>query len=324
MEKLKYLLLGFVFLATSEMCKAQQPAQYSMHMLNKYAYNNAYNGLDESLSITGVFRKQWVGFSGSPLNVNFNAHLPIEYISSGVGLGVEYDVIGAYKNLSIRGSYSYILNVGKRGKLSFGVAGRFLQKNLDGAKLLTPDGSYGSGINHNDPVVPISNESGMSFSLDAGIYFKHDLFEIGVSAINLTQPTLNFATDASVTYNRAYFLSATGNIKLTENFYLHPSMLLKTDFIKFQPEIAVILKWNNNIFGGVAFRGYDKSATDAFIFILGMHITKNITLAYSYDLSIGSLQSYNSGSHEVVLNYNLNKKIGKEIPSKVIYNPRFL
>ena len=89
---------------------AQQPAQYSLFMLNKYAYNNAYNGLDQSLSITGVFRKQWTTFPGSPLNFNFTAHLPLEMISSGVGFGVEYDALGAYTNITVRGSYSYILD----------------------------------------------------------------------------------------------------------------------------------------------------------------------------------------------------------------------
>jgi type IX secretion system PorP/SprF family membrane protein len=324
MINLKCFLIGFVFLVTADLSWAQQPAQYSLFMLNKYAYNNAYNGLDESLSITGVFRKQWLGFAGTPLNVNFNAHLPVEFINSGIGIGMEYDVIGAYKNLSVRGSYSYILNIGKKSKLSIGLSGRLLQKNLDGTQLLTPEGTYESGINHNDPNVPFSNETGMTFSMDAGLYFKHDLFEVGFSAINLTQPTLNFATDSRVTYNRAYLFSAGCNIKLSDKFDLHPSFLLKTDLIKFQPEIAVLLKWNDIVFGGVAFRGYDNNSTDAFVFILGIHMTENLTLAYSYDLSIGSLQSYNSGSHEIMLNYNLNKKIGKEIPSKVIYNPRFL
>lgn len=324
MKKLTYLLFSCFLWGFSTSSWAQQPAQYSLYMLNKYAYNSAYNGLDESLSITGVFRKQWTNFAGSPLNVNFNAHLPLEFISSGVGIGMEYDVIGAYKNLTIRGSYSYILDLGKSGKLSIGAAGRLLQKNLDGTKLLTPGGNYEQGIDHRDPHVPIANESGMSFSLDAAVYYKHKFFEIGLAGINLTQPTIQMATDASVTYNRAYFLTLAGNIKLSNKFDLHPSFLLKTDFVKFQPEIAVLLKWNNNIFGGVAFRGYDQFSTDALVFVVGMQITKNIMLAYSYDLSIGSLQSYNSGSHEVVLNYNLNKKIGKEIPSKIIYNPRFL
>ena len=115
---------------------AQQPAQYTMYMLNQYNYNSAYNGLDESLSMTGVFRKQWVSFPGSPIHFNVNAHMPIEFISSGVGLAVEYDVIGAYENISVKGSYSYIFNVGNEGKLSVGLAGRYLQKALDGTKTL--------------------------------------------------------------------------------------------------------------------------------------------------------------------------------------------
>jgi type IX secretion system PorP/SprF family membrane protein len=324
MNKYNLVLLSFLIAVFSSKSFAQQPAQYSLFMLNKYHYNPAYNGLDESLSLTSVFRKQWVGLTGAPLNVSFNAHLPIEYLSSGVGLGFEYDVIGAYKNLSVRASYSYIVDFGDKGKLSLGMAGRFLQKNLDGSRLLTPQGDYESGINHNDPIVPIVNETGSSFSFDVAAYYKHAFFEIGIAAINLTQPTLQLATEAQVTYNRAYFLNASGTIKLNNFFDLQPSFLLKTDFVKFQPELALLLKWNDNVFGGVAFRGFDALSSDAVVFIAGMHITPNLMLAYSYDLSIGSLNSYNSGSHEVVLNYNLNKKIGKEIPSKIIFNPRFL
>ncbi len=319
----KYLASFAIVFLMASVVYAQQPAQYSLFMLNKYHYNNAYNGLDESLSLTGVFRKQWVGFKGTPLNVNFNAHMPIEFLSSGVGLGMEYDAIGAYKNLSVRASYSYLLKLGE-GTLSLGAAGRLLQKSLDGSKLLTPDGSYELGVNHNDAHVPTGNESGLSFSLDAGIYYKHKKFELGISAINLTQPTLDMATDISVTYTRAFFFTAAYNWQINEKFSLHPHLLIKTDFIKVQPEIAAILKYNNNIFGGLAFRGYDANSIDALVILAGMQITPNIMLAYSYDISIGSLQSFNSGSHEVVLNYNLNKKIGKEIPAKVIYNPRFL
>lgn len=315
------LLLGGLLSTTTQ---AQQPAQYSLFMLNKYAYNNAYNGLDNSLSITGVFRKQWVNFPGSPLSLNFNAHMPIEMISSGVGIGVEYDVLGAYSNLALRGSYSYIIDLKEAGRLSIGLAARMIQKELDGSRLLTPDGIYELGINHNDPNVPVARVTGLSFSMDAAVYYQHEWLEIGVASINLTQPSLQLATDASVLYNRAYFFTATGKIPINRDFTIKPSLLAKTDFVKFQPELAVILDWKDNIFGGVAFRGYSSPNNDAVIFLAGVKWNDNFTLAYAYDLSIGSLQGFNSGSHEVVLNYNLNKKIGKEIPSKVIYNPRFL
>ncbi len=83
---IRYTLISILVLVFCTSSKAQQPAQFSLFMLNKYAYNNAYNGLDESLSITGVFRKQWLGFTGTPLNINFNAHLPVEFINRGVGI----------------------------------------------------------------------------------------------------------------------------------------------------------------------------------------------------------------------------------------------
>ena len=318
------LLLILLIVSMFTTLYAQQPAQYSLFMLNKYAYNNAYNGLDQSLSITGVFRKQWVNFPGSPLNLNFNAHLPLEMISSGAGIGVEYDVIGAYSNLALRGSYSYIIDLKEAGRLSIGLAGRMIQKELDGSRLLTPNGIYELGVNHNDPNVPVARVTGMSFSMDAALYYQHDWFEIGIAAINLTQPSLQLANDASILYNRAYFLTATGNVPINRDFTIKPSLLVKSDFVKFQPELAVILDWRDNIFGGVAFRGYSDLNNDAVVFLAGVKWNNNFTLAYAYDLSIGSLQGFNSGSHEVVLNYNLNKKIGKEIPSKVIYNPRFL
>ncbi len=323
MEKIKYTIIILVSL-WSISSHAQQTAQYSMYMFNKYQYNNAYNGLDASLSMTGVFRKQWLGFDGTPISANFNAHLPLEYISSGIGLGVEYDVIGAYQNLSLKVSYSYILDLGE-GKLSLGIAGRFLQKSLDGSKLITPNGDYGQGVVlHRDPRLSSGRENGTNFSVDLGIYYKHPKFEVGLSTTHLTAPKLSLATDVGVVYNRTYFLTGAYNWQLTDKFLLQPNFLLKTDFVKFQPEIAAILKYDNNIFGGVAFRGYDTRSIDAVVFLAGMQITPNILLAYSYDWSIGSLQTFNNGSHELVLNYNLNKKIGKEIPAKVIYNPRFL
>lgn len=315
------LLLGLV---CSISLQAQQPAQYSLFMFNKYAYNNAYNGLDGSLSITGVFRKQWLNFPGSPLSLNFNAHLPLENISSGVGLGIEYDMLGAYGNLALRGSYSYMLDFKKSGRLSIGVAGRMIQKELDGRRLLTPSGIYESGINHNDPNVPTTRVSGLSFSMDVAVYYQHDWLEVGIAAINLTQPSLQLANDAKILYNRAYFFTASGKVRINQDFILKPSLLVKSDLIKFQPELAIVLDWKDKFFAGVAFRGYNGSSKDAVIFLAGVKWNANFTLAYAYDLSIGSLQGLNSGSHEVVLNYNLNKKIGKEIPSKVIYNPRFL
>ncbi|MCH2042644.1 MAG: PorP/SprF family type IX secretion system membrane protein [Saprospiraceae bacterium] len=307
---------------------AQQPAQYSTYMLNPYVYNPAYAGLDESLSMTGVFRKQWVSFPGTPTSVHFNAHMPIEYIRSGVGFAIEYDALGAEKNINLQASYNYIIDMGESGKLSIGASGAWLQKTLDGSILRAPDGNYeGNGIDHDDDLIPNAKMTASTFSASAGIMYKHRLFSVGVATNNLPAPTISLEAGnvAQIRYVRNYFLMGQFNWQINRDFSLHPSLLLKADFdSKLQGEISAIFKYKDNIFGGLAFRGYSNTTTDALVFLVGMKITKQFTLAYAYDLSVSRLSSFNSGSHEVVLNYNLGKKIGKEIPAKIIYNPRFL
>jgi len=306
---------------------AQQLPQYSMYMLNPYHYNVGYAGLDESLSATGVFRKQWLGFGDTPLNFNFNAHLPLEYLNSGVGVRMSYDESGFFSNTNVRASYNYILDFKDKGRLSFGVGFLWMQETLDGTNLRGPDGTYEGGriISHNDDLLPNSRITASAITADAGIYYQHPKFEVGLAATNLTEPTLDANSFLSnLVYNRTYILTGSYRWDINQDISLHPSLLLKTDFIKFQPEIGALFKYQDNFFGGLAFRGYNNLTSDAVVVIAGMQLNKNLMLAYSYDITTSSLRTFQSGSHEVVLNYNLRQKLGKEIPAKVIYNPRFL
>lgn len=328
MQLRNFLLIFPIVLLAFTRLFAQQPAQYSMYMLNPFHYHGAYAGLDESVSATGVFRKQWVNFPGSPLGFNFNTHLPLDYLRSGIGISMEHDVVGAYANTFARASYNYIVDFGEIGKLSIGGSFRFMQKSLDGSILRAPDGNYEGGLilGHNDNLIPQTKVSSSAFSADAGIYYKHRNFEAGLSAINLTAPTLRLdvGTLQEIKYLRNFLLSASYRWDINNDMSLHPSFLVKTDLIKIQPEYGLIFKYQDNFFGGASFRGYNKNTMDAVVLIAGLQINKNLMLAYSYDISISGLRTYNSGSHEIILNYNLRQPLGKEIPAKVIYNPRFL
>jgi hypothetical protein len=54
-----------------------------------------------------------------------------------------------------------------------------------------------------------------------------------------------------------------------------------------------------------------------------MRLNTDWTLAYAYDIGLSPLNNVQQGSHELVLKYNLNKKIGYPKALKVIHNPRF-
>jgi len=100
--------------------------------------------------------------------------------------------------------------------------------------------------------------------------------------------------------------------------------MLKSDLQETQVEISTLVKYNDNIFGGASFRGYNNNTIDAAAFLAGIKLSEKITLAYSYDLTLSSYNSVSTGSHEILINYNLNRKIGAGIPPRIIHNPRFL
>ena len=305
---------------------SQQLGQYTMYMLNKYRNNAAYAGLDNSLSATGVYRAQWIGLEGSPIMQNVNVHLPVYLIKGGVGLNVENITYGAEQNLSATLSYAFHKRVGDEGILSLGLGGGIYQQSLDGSILRTPGGTYEENIpiNHNDQLLTEGKVSGITPIFNAGVYFQTEKFEAGVSAMNLIEPKINLENNINFQLNRHYFLTMAYNWDISSTLSLQPSIMIKSDIIETQVEFSTIIQYNSNIFGGVAFRGYNQNTIDAAAFLAGIKLSEKITLAYSYDLTLSSYNSVSNGSHEILINYNLNKVIGAGVPPRIIHNPRFL
>ena len=319
----------FTFLALMcgvSLAFGQQPAQYSLFMMNKLNWNPAYAGLDNSLSATGVYRAQWTGLEGNPVTQNVNFHLPLYVLSSGIGVNLENDELGAERRTTGTVSYNYQLPVGRRGLLAIGLSAGMAQRTLDGARLRTPDGEYDipdAVIIHNDDLLPISQINAAAATFGAGLYYYSERFEAGFAARNLSEPTVNL--DAiSLQLKRAFFFNAGAHFDLGESLSLHPSLLVRSDLAQTQTDVAAILRYNDNIFGGASFRGYNSDNIDAVAIIAGFKLSDNITLAYAYDLTLSTLNQVSNGSHEVMINYNLNKRLGTGRPPKVIYNPRTL
>jgi len=294
-------------------------------MLNKYKVNLAYGGFDDYLSITGVFRKQWVALEGSPISQNLSVHLPWNYLNSGIGINIENDILGAEKNLAINMSYNYITQLSTESKLSIGIGGSLLQKTIDGTLLRAPDGIYeGSTLIHNDDYLPETKVSALAPDINFGIYYSMKRFQAGIAAMNLLESKLTYNLDAKteLKYLRNYTFLMSYNIGIGANFEVEPSVFLKSDVVQTQSDLSAVVTYDKKYFGGLSLRGYNNSSLDAVIILAGMKYKQNITVAYSYDLSLSTLKTVNKGSHEIVVNYNLNKDLGGEIPAKVIFNPR--
>ena len=319
----------FIWLAGFSL-SAQQAPQYSLFALNKYNFNPAYAGLDNSLSITGVYRKQWVSLPGSPSIQTVNAHLPVYRLNGGFGINIENEEQGPERTTSATASYNYWLPVGKQHLLTIGLSGGLLEKSLDGTRLRAPDGIYGddpNNLEHNDGSLPLTEIRAMAPIFNAGVYFQGQQFEVGLSVSNLTESQISLTggnANTKISLNRNYFLIFAGNYEIGSTFTLHPSLLIKSDLVEHQIELSALLKYNDNIFGGASFRGYNSNTVDAVAIIAGFKLNPKMTVAYAYDLTLSALKSVSNGSHEIMVNYNLNKAIGAGTPPDIIYNPRFL
>lgn len=99
------LVLTLVFAAQGF---AQQYPVFSQYYFNELVLNPAYAGNQVQLSLTAMYRNQWVNFPGAPKTFSASGHTSLVKNKVGVGLLINHDEIGSYKNEHIYASYAYI------------------------------------------------------------------------------------------------------------------------------------------------------------------------------------------------------------------------
>lgn len=304
---------------------AQQPAQYTIYKYNPFTINPAYAGKGESLIANAALRQQWSGLQGAPQSQNINAHMPLNIISSGIGINLESDKLGTQQATYIALSYAYHLRLQKHQTLSVGVRGGLQQLNWNGSAIRTPDGQYPVNIvEHKDGILGNSSFGGSAPSIDAGLWFRTKNIQIGAAVKNLTQNSINYAiNNGNIRLVTNYFFTFAADLQFDDNLTLSPSLLFKSDLIENQLDININSELYNRFFFGIGYRGYSKNSTDALTFLAGAKLNEKINLFYGYDFSLSRLKNSSSGSHEILLQYNLNTLIGKGTPEKIIYNPRY-
>ena len=315
------LLIPFLLIGAS----AQQAPQYSMYMLNPFSFNPAYAGYDNSLSLTGVYRSQWVGLEGAAETRSLNAHSPLYLLGGGVGVSMESENIGSWKQTSVFGSYAYTLPT-SRGSLSVGISAGFLQRELDGASVRTPGtilDDEGNPIDHQDPILTTGLHSGAGLSFNAGLFYRSGNLDAGLSVLNLSETTIDMG-DIKFKPDRTFFAFLKYRLPLTEALQLEPAALVKSTGEQTQIDFSTLIRFRQNLFAGVSYRGYNSETQDAIVLLSGIKLNEKLSLGYAYDLTSSSLKTVSSGTHEILLNYNLNKPIGQGRPPVIIFNPRSL
>ena len=306
----------------------QQFSQSSLYNYNIYGFNTAVAGVEENLSISADLRRQWLGLEGAPATQFINAHMPIFITRGGVGLEVKNTSIGVTRNLRASLSYNQILNIGENTIVSLGLSGGIDQHSFNGQDLRTPDGSYEPGnISHGDLILSESNESAIAPIISASMFLKHKQLSAGVSADNLLASTFEFDSERSdIVFNqiRHYYGYINYELDLGNDLVLRPSVLLKAETAELQVDLNISAEFQEMFLLGVGYRGYNVQSNDSVVFQGGIKMNNNLQFIYAYDFGLSELVSTHTGSHEILLRYEIKTNLGRGIPPPIIYNPRFL
>lgn len=300
---LKNIVL-FVFGFASYSALAQQEAQFTQYMYNTSTLNPAYAGSRGGLTLYGQHRSQWVGLEGAPKTTSLTLNAPINYTKLGYGVSLISDNLGAMSDNTIAIDLSYTIDVSYDYKLALGIkaSGNFL--NVDYDKLTIYDPTEGTEN--------ISNHFSPNFG--AGAYLYSDKTYFGLSVPYMLQQDRNGDNMYATMKQTMHVYAMAGHVfDINRDFKLKPAILAKLiQGAPLQLDLSANALINDRFTLGASYR-----LSSAFSGLVGYQVSNQIFIGYSYDSEVTKLASYNNGSHEIVLRFELFNKY------KRLISPRF-
>ncbi|MFL1896291.1 type IX secretion system membrane protein PorP/SprF [Aquimarina sp. 2-A2] len=281
----------------------QQDAQFTQYMYNTLSVNSAYAGSRGHVTVTGIHRSQWVGIEGAPRTQTLTVDTPISK-KVGLGLSIMNDEIGPSDELHFDLNFSYTIKVTETQKLSFGAKG--------GGRLFNLDFSEGQSQNPDDVFQNINNR--FLPTVGAGLYLHSDKSYLGVSVPNFFTDQHYDDIQQSVASERIHFFLIGGFVfDISNNTKFKPAFLVK--HVVGAPLIADI---SANFMMYERFRlGLSYRWDDSLSALAGFQITPSLLVGYAYDYTTTELQRFTTGSHEIMLRFELKSE------EKRLKSPRF-
>ncbi len=272
----------------------------SQYMFNGLLINPAYAGSRDALAVNLTYRHQWVGFDGAPTTQLVSVHSPIKARKIGLGIQVYNDRIGVSRETGVMTNYAYRIPF-QKGKLQFGLGAGISSLQADWTQVALQDRS--------DVVFSTNSRGTIRPNFSGGVFYYKKAYYVGASMPFMLAHTYDPAnsTWGLATRKEQYQPMVTGGyvIKLNKTFKLKPSTLVRYQVASgVQADINANLIINDKIWAGVSYR-----SEDAIVGMFEVLPTPQWRLGYAYDMGISKLTPYNSGTHELMLQYEFGYRL---------------
>jgi len=317
-----WMVSSVLFLCMSIRMFGQQAFQNSLFYLDPYDVNPAYIGVDGKVSMVARYRQQWMGLEGSPGFARFNIHVPLHDYHAGFGVKLASESIGVMKDFSMSISGNYYIET-FFGAISAGIRGGFSGKNIDGSKLVSATGIYGSDpIDHQDNYLSEISTGDFFPVLGFGLNFFSNKLEIGTvfdyyPVVSKRIDKFLWKNQPMITFHGKYYLP------LVPHFRMEAFWMLKSDLIQYQNDAGVLAEWRDQFFAGLTLKGFSRLIPDVLSISAGAYLGHSISMAYNYELGFSTLNQWENGSHEIIVRWRIDSFFGAKKKEPIIHSPRF-
>lgn len=305
---ISFLINGGVIKATTAVMllffvgqlQSQEIANYRHYTLNYHLVNPAASGMNGHVIMLNYINR-WNAFPGNPQTFTGAYNGPAgEKI--GLGAMIISDNIGSINRTIGQLSYAYRFMV-EDTKLSFGLSTGIEKHRLQASALL------GSGVDPTDILVIQAADGYTVFDASFGVHAKlPDGFQLGLAIPNLIRTRVDNNASNNVANESTlfkYFVAYAGYRVPLEgyNFDFEPSIQVRNvRNAPFQVDLNLLGYYaNDQLIGGFT---YTVGGGNGANILLGTRINK-VNIIYSYMVSFADFQSYNNGSHEISLKFDL-------------------
>lgn len=304
MKLVKFNIIAFI-LFSSWMGVAQQLPQFTQYMYNTIAINPAYAGSRETLSVVGLHRSQWVGLEGGPQTQTLSIHTPMRNERVGLGFSFINDELG-YQNFSyLYGDFSYTIPTGENSKLAFGIKAGFTSYSLDADFQQSQS---------NDPVI-FGFEDRWKPNIGTGIYWHSNRWYVGLSAPRILNTDYTGDAEFQSLERISYYFTGGYVFDLSENTKFKPATLLKaTNGAPLSFDLTANFLFYDKFWIGAGYRVDERAG--ALGGLADFQVSKQLRIGYAYEYPLSDLRPYTSGTHEILLMFEIFK-------SKRIKSPRY-
>ena len=294
--------------------EAQQDPMYTQYMYNMSVVNPGYATDSGSMSFGALYRMQWVGAEGGPTTGTFFAHSPLAK-NVEVGLSVVHDDIGdVVQETGVFADFAYVVKINETNKISFGLkaGASFFNTNFDGFIYSDdlPDAAFANNLSKTFPNVGV------------GAFYFGENYYLGLSSPNLLT-SKHLEKDQGIVRTGVetihYFFTGGYVFNLNENLKFKPAFMARVAAgTPLSMDVTSNFLINNKVELGAAYR-----VEDAVSGLVNFRISPSLRIGYAYDYTVSNLGRFNSGSHEIMILFDLGKKDDKKDNDGYDKSPRF-